>query len=121
LKLLGRILANAMALVATTVVPGIEFTGGLVSLLVSGALFGLFNLIVRPVAVLLSFPMLVLTLGVFYLVLNGLLLWLASAMLPGYRVDGALPGIAGGLIVTVVNWAIGVLTEKPAEGRRPTG
>lgn len=114
MRLLGRILANAMALLATTIVPGIELTGGLVSLLVSGALFGLFNWIVRPIAVLLSLPFLVLTLGLFYLVLNGLLLWLASALLPGYRVDGALAGIAGGLIVAVVNWAIGVLTEKPA-------
>jgi putative membrane protein len=117
-RLLGRILANAMALLATTVVPGIEFTGGALALLLSGALFGLFNLIVRPIAVLLALPALVLTLGVFYVVLNGLLLWLASAVLPGYRVDGVLPGIAGGLVVAVVNWAVGVLTEKPpGEGR----
>ena len=115
MKLLGRVLANAMALLATTIVPGIELTGGLVSLLVSGALFGLFNWIVRPVAVLLSLPFLVLTLGLFYLVLNGLLLWLAGVLLPGYRVDGVLPGIAGGLIVAVVNWAIGVLTERAPE------
>jgi len=116
-KLLGRVVANAMALLATTVVPGIAFDGGWVALLVSGALFGLFNLVVRPIAVLLSLPVLVLTLGLFYLVLNGLLLWVASGLLPGYRVDGVLPGIAGGLVVAIVNWALGVLFEKPDETR----
>lgn len=117
MKLLGRVVANAVALLATTVVPGIAFDGGWVALLVSGALFGLFNLVVRPIAVLLSLPVLVLTLGLFYLVLNGLLLWLASGLLPGYRVDGVLPGIGGGLVVAIVNWAIGVLFEKPEEPR----
>jgi len=112
-KLLGRIVANAAALLATTVVPGIEFTGGLLSLLVSGALFGLFNLVVRPIALLLSWPVLVLTLGLFYLVLNGALLWIVSALLPGYRVEGLLSGMAGGVVIAVVNWAFGVLAEEP--------
>jgi putative membrane protein len=114
-KLLGSILANAMALLATTIVPGIEFRGGVVALLLSGALFGLFNFVVRPLAVLLSLPALILTLGIFYLVLNGLLLWLASLFLPGYRVEGLLPGIGGGLVVAIVNWAIGALFDPPRE------
>jgi len=106
-------------LLATTVVPGIEFTGGLLSLLVSGALFGLFNLVVRPVAVLFSLPFLVLTLGLFYLVLNGVLLWVASAFLPGYRVGGLLAGMLGGLVIAIVNWAISALMEEPRTGERP--
>ena len=58
------------------------------SLLVAGAIFGLFNLIVRPVALLLSLPLLIVTLGLFYFVLNGILLWVASFFLPGYNVAG---------------------------------
>jgi putative membrane protein len=117
MKIVGRVLANAMALLATSVVPGIEFRGGWLALLLSGALFGLFNLVVRPVAVLLSLPLVVVTLGLFYLVLNGLLLWLASGLLPGYRVEGVLPGIAGGLVIGLVNWALGVLfeTKRPEQ------
>ena len=107
--ILVRILINAVALLATTVVPGITFTGNWVNLLVAGALFGLFNLIVRPIVVLLSIPALILTLGLFYFVMNGLLLWLASLILPGYNVAGLLAGILGSLVIGVVNWLFGIV------------
>ena len=113
LRLLGAILGNALALLATTVVPGIAFTGDLPYLLVGGVIFGLFNLIVRPIAFFLSLPALILTLGLFYFVLNGILLWIAARLIPGYTVNGIVAGILGGLVITLVNWALGVLF-KPA-------
>ncbi|HEV7503085.1 MAG TPA: phage holin family protein, partial [Vicinamibacteria bacterium] len=87
MRILLSIVFNAVALYATAmVVPGISFHGSIASLLVAGAIFGLFNLIVRPVALLLSLPLLIVTLGLFYFVLNGILLWVASFFLPGYNV-----------------------------------
>ena len=83
--ILFSILGNAVALLATTIVPGITFQGSWLQLVLAGALFGLFNLFVRPLAILLSLPALILTLGLFYFVLNGILLWLAQFILPGYR------------------------------------
>jgi putative membrane protein len=109
MRLIAAVVSNAVALLATTVVPGIGFTGGILRLLLAGALFGVFNWIVRPIAIFLSIPALILTLGLFYFVLNGILLWVASFVLPGYRVDGIVPGILGSLIVTLVNWALGAL------------
>jgi putative membrane protein len=109
MRLIGSILANALALLATQIVPGIHFHGDLLQLVVAGALFGLFNLIVRPIALLVSLPVLILTLGLFYFVLNGLLLWAVSFFLPGYTVSGLVPGILGSLVVTIVNWALGTL------------
>jgi putative membrane protein len=109
MRLIAAIVANAIALLATTVVPGspgITFTGGWISLILAGAIFGLFNAIVRPIAFFLSLPALVLTLGLFYFVLNGLLLWAASLVIPGYHVNGLLAAILGGLVVGVVNWAL---------------
>jgi putative membrane protein len=105
MRLLIGIVVNAFALWATTFVPGITFHGTLITLLVAGALLGLFNLIVRPIAMFLSFPLLILTLGLFYFVLNGILLWVASFILPGYRVDGIVAGILGALVMGIVNWA----------------
>ena len=102
MNILLSILANAMALLATTIVPGITFSGSWVQLIVAGAIFGLFNLIVRPLALLLSLPALILTLGLFYFVLNGILLWLAQFVLPGYRVSGILAGILGSLVLMVL-------------------
>ncbi len=105
MKILLSIVANAVALFATAyVVPGITFAGSWVQLLVAGAIFGLLNLIVRPIALFLSLPALVLTLGLFYFVLNGLLLWAFSTLMPGYRVAGLWAGILGSLVIMVVNW-----------------
>lgn len=109
MRLITAVLANAVALLATTVVPGITFTGSILTLLLAGALFGLFNAIVRPIALFLSLPALILTLGLFYFVLNGILLWIVSFFLPGYRVEGIIAGILGSLVVSVVNWAMHAL------------
>jgi putative membrane protein len=113
MRIVLAIVFNAVALYATTLVPGIVFTGDVLTLLVAGALFGLFNLIVRPLALLLSLPLLVVTLGLFYFVLNGILLWVASFFLPGYQVRGVLPGILGSLVFTIVNWALHALFAPP--------
>lgn len=107
--ILASIVANAVALFATTVVPGITFRGNLLNLLVAGAVVGLFNAIVKPLAVLVSIPFLILTLGLFYLVLNGLLLWAASALIPGYSIAGLIPAILGALVLGLVNWALGAV------------
>ena len=111
--LILAVIGNAFALWVTTVlVPGISFRGGLVTLLFAGAVWGLFNLIVRPIAVILSIPFLILTLGLFYFVLNGILLLVASWFLPGYHVNGIVAGILGALVMTVVNWAVHALVKK---------
>jgi len=107
------IILNALALwVTTLIVPGISFHGSVLTLLLAGAIWGLFNLIVRPIAVFISIPLLILTLGLFYFIMNGILLWLASLIIPGYRVDGIVAGILGALLMTVINWAIGALFGK---------
>ena len=78
----------------------------------AGAIFGLLNLVVRPIAMLLSLPALVLTLGLFYFVLNGLLLWGFSKLLPGYDVAGFVPGLLGSLVIWVVNLLLGIFGIK---------
>lgn len=107
--MLGAVVGNALALLATTVVPGIAFTGSFPQLLLGGAIFGLFNLVVRPIAIFLSLPAMLLTLGLFYFVMNGALLWLAARLIPGYAVRDLLAGILGSLVVAIVNWALGAL------------
>jgi putative membrane protein len=104
--ILLRVIFNAIGLLATTVVPGIVFTGSWVQLIIGGAILGLFNLIVRPLALLLSVPALILTLGLFYFILNGFLLWVVQFLIPGYVVNGLLPGILGSLVLMVVNWVL---------------
>jgi len=113
MKLILTIIGNALALLATAYfVPGIRFSGSIVQLLVAGLIFGLLNLIVRPIALFLSLPALMLTLGLFYFVLNGLLLWGFSKLMPGYDVNGLWAGILGSLVIMVVNWVVGLFGPK---------
>lgn len=107
--ILIAIVCNAIALYLTTFVPGIHFTGNLVTLFIAGALLGLFNMIVRPIAMIVALPLLIVTLGLFYFVLNGILLWLAALILPGYSVNGLVAGILGALVMTLANWVLSAL------------
>jgi putative membrane protein len=110
--ILVRILVNAVALYATTFVPGITWHGSLVQLVIAGAILGLFNLIVKPLAMLISLPLLIVTLGLFYFILNGILLWVAQFILPGYAVRDLVAGILGALVMTLVNWVLHALIGR---------
>jgi putative membrane protein len=110
MKLVLTVVGNALALLATAfLVPGIRFTGDWLQLLAAGAILGLLNLVVRPIALLVSLPALVLTLGLFYFMLNGLLLWGFSKLMPGYDVSGLWAGILGSLVIWIVNLLLGIL------------
>jgi len=99
-----RVLVNALAiLLAASIVPGIE-VGGLVPALVGGLLLALVNAVVRPVLIILTLPITILTLGLFLLVLNGLCFWLASAVVKGFLVAGFWSAFFGALIVSIVSW-----------------
>ncbi len=113
MKLLLTILGNAVALLATAYfVPGIQFSGSWWELVLAGMVFGVLNLVVRPIALLLSLPALVLTLGLFYFVLNGLLLWGFSLLMPGYQVGGLWAGILGSFVIWIVNLLLGLFGIK---------
>jgi putative membrane protein len=111
MRLFLVLVANIIGLLATTIVPGITFRGNWVTLLLAGIIFAFINAIIRPIAVVLSIPFLIVTLGLFYFVLNGLLLYFASALIPGYQVNGLIPAILGGLVLRVVNWLLGALRQ----------
>jgi putative membrane protein len=117
-RLIAAVVVSSIALLATVIVPGIEFHGSLLTLLVAGAIFGIFNAVVRPIALVLSVPALILTLGLFYFILNGLLLWLASFILPGYSVSGPVAGILGSVVVALVNWAVNTLFGGDRDRKR---
>lgn len=112
--ILLRILLNGLGVfLAAYVVPGIEYTGSPAYLLLVGLVIGLINLLVRPLVTLLSLPALVLTLGLFYLLINGALFYLAAYLLDGLTVDGCLPAVLGGLVLALFNWLMRGIVKKP--------
>jgi len=109
-----RWLINGVALfVAAEVVSGITYEGGWLVLAGVALIFGLVNALIRPLLELLTCPLIILTLGLFTLVINALMLWLASAIAGslglGFHVADFLSAFLGGLIVSVVSFALNLL------------
>lgn len=101
---LARTFITAFALwAATQIVPGIA-VHGVVSLLLAALLFGLVNAVIRPVAVLVSLPLTLITFGLFLLVVNAAMLGLVGFFLPGFDVRGFGPALFGSLVVSIVSW-----------------
>jgi putative membrane protein len=113
MRILAQVLLNGVGVViAAKLVPGVSYSGGLLYLLLVGLVIGLINLLVRPLATLFSLPFIVLTLGLFYLVVNGAMFYLAGALLDGLTIDGCLPAILGGLVIALVNWLVRALFDR---------
>jgi putative membrane protein len=101
---LVRALLNSVAIVlAGLIVPGIQ-VDGLLPALGAGVALGLVNALIRPILVILTLPITLVTLGLFIFVLNGLCFWLVSAFIPGFHVAGFWPAMGGALLVTGVSW-----------------
>jgi putative membrane protein len=113
MSFLIRLLVNAAALwVATRLVPGVTYTGGWAPFLGVALIFGFVNAFIRPLARFLTFPLIIVTLGIFSLVVNGLMLWLTSAISDalgiGFHVRGFFSAFVGALVVSIVStvlWA----------------
>jgi putative membrane protein len=116
MKLIVHWLVVAAALVAAAyLVPGIRVEGnGTIAVLVMAAVLGVANVIIRPILAFLSCGFIILTMGLFMLVVNALTLWLASSIAvnwfnAGFYVDGFWPALWGSIIVSIVSFLISVV------------
>jgi putative membrane protein len=101
-----RVLAVAIGLwVASKIVPGVTIGDGW-SLLWAALLLGIVNAIVRPVVIILTLPLTILTLGLFLLVVNAAMLSLVAWLLDGMTVDGFWPAFFGAIVVAIVSWLV---------------
>ena len=118
--LLVRLIVNAAALFAAVkLIPGMHFTGGIGQLVLVALVFGLVNAVVRPILTLLSCPLIVVTLGLFLLVINALMLWLTSWLSDkftlGFHVDGFVTALLGGLVIGIVSTVLTLSVGRVAE------
>lgn len=122
MKLLARIVLNGIGLlVVAFLVPGVDWAldltsvDGILTLVGAGVVLGLLNLLVKPLLTLFSIPLLLVTLGLFYLVINGIVLEIADFFLDSLTVDGFLAAILGGLVLSIFNLLVrGIGREKKA-------
>jgi putative membrane protein len=103
---------QALALFVTVqLVSGVSVSSYTV-LALAALVVGLVNALVRPVLAILSLPLTVLTLGLFYLVVNGACFALAASLVPGFRVEGCGAAILGALVMSVVGWLLGRILAR---------
>lgn len=103
-RLILRIVINAIALwVAANFVSGFNIGGGLVGLLVVAVIFGLVNALIRPIVRLLALPLTILTLGLFTLVINALMLILVGWISGDLQISGFWPALLAGIVVSIVS------------------
>jgi putative membrane protein len=104
---LVRMGANAIAiLLIAYLLPALMSADGALAAIAAAFVLGLVNAVVRPLFVLLTLPVTVVTLGLFLFVINGLLLWLVSGIVPGFHVNGFLGAVAGSLLISVISWIL---------------
>jgi len=118
MNFLLRLVVNAAALwVATELVPGVSYTGGPLPFLVVALIFGVINATLRPMMKLLTCPLILLTLGLFALIVNGLMLWLTSTIAESlglaFRVTGFWPAFWGALVVSIVSTLLSRFVAGP--------
>src|SRR5438270_13482810 len=99
-------LINALALLALPyLVPSVQ-VDSIYTALVAAALLGLINTLIRPLLVLLTLPVTVLTLGLFIFVINGLLFWAVGSFVEGFRVDGFWAAVFGAIVYSLISWML---------------
>ncbi|MDH2413151.1 phage holin family protein [Nocardioides sp. CER19] len=121
MRFIGWLLSNAVALaVAAWLIDGIKFTGPtqgmeevkhkLLPLLGVALILGIVSALVKPVLTILSLPVVILTLGLFLLVINAAMLlltgWLAGKLGIGFEVTGFWPAVGGAIVITIVEWFV---------------
>ena len=114
MRLLLHWLANALALLALPYIfKSITIDeNAFVTALIVALVLGLINTLIRPLLVLLTLPVTILTLGLFIFVINGLLFWAVGSFVPGFHVAGFWAGVFGAIVYSIVSWLLSALIPK---------
>jgi len=104
---IARLLINMIAiLIISYLFPKMIWVDGFWAALLTAFLLGIVNAIVRPILVFFTFPLTLLTFGLFLLVINGLMLWLVAALVRGFHVDGFWGAVFGSILISIVSWML---------------
>lgn len=102
-----RLLIQMIAiLIISYLFPKLIWVDGFLAALVAAFLLGVVNAVIRPLLIFLTFPLTVLTFGLFLLILNGLMLWLVSALVRGFHVSGFWGAVVGSILISLVSWIL---------------
>jgi len=112
LGILANLLVGGLAVMAGSyIIPGVQVRG-FFDAIIAALLIGVVNALVKPVLLLLTLPLNILTLGLFTFVINALMILLVSALLPGFNVEGFLPALLLSLVLSIISSVLGGSTKS---------
>ena len=104
---IARWLINIVAiLLIAYLLPRLVWVDSLGTALIAALLLGMVNAVLRPVLIILTLPLTLLTLGLFLLLINGLMLWLVAALVSGFHVNGFWGAVFGSILISIVSWVL---------------
>ena len=112
MRLLITWIINAAALLAVPFLLKTIYIDSIPTALIAALVLGLVNTLIRPILVLLTFPVTVITLGLFILVINGLMFWIVAQVVGGFHVASFWSAVGGALLYSVISWALAALLLK---------
>lgn len=112
MRLLVTWIINALALLALPYLMQSVQVDNFGVALIAALVLGLVNTLIRPVLVLLTLPVTLLTLGLFILIINGLLFWLVAQLITGFHVGGFWSAVAAALLYSLISWALSAMFLK---------
>lgn len=109
MQFIVSLIINAVALWVVTLLNIGIHADTVTALIIASVVLGIVNAIIRPIMLLLSLPFIIVTLGLFVLVVNGIAVWLVGRLVPGFHVDSLWAGILGAIILAVISWIVGAV------------
>ena len=115
---IARLLTNMAAiLLMAHILPRVIWVDSLFAAFIAALLLGIVNTIIRPILIFLTLPLTLLTLGLFLLVINGLMLWLVAALVKGFHVNGFWGAVFGSILISIVSWVLSRILYSKKSGR----
>jgi len=103
MTLILRLIFNALGLILiSNFIPGITVTG-FYPALIAAVILGILNLVIKPILLILTLPITILTLGLFAFVINGLLFWFSASFIDGFAVSGFIPALIGSVLMSIIS------------------
>jgi putative membrane protein len=116
---IARLLINMTAiLLMAYLFPKAIWVDGLFAAFIAALLLGIVNAVIRPILILLTLPLTLLTLGLFLLVINGLMLWLVAALVKGFYVNGFSGAVIGSILISIVSWVLSGILHSSKRTRQ---
>ena len=111
--LISLVINMATIMIIAYLFPRLIWVNSWVSALGAAFLLGIVNAIIRPIFILLTLPITILTLGLFLLIINALMLWLVAALVGGFHVNGFWGAFFGSILISIVSWILSRLLVIP--------